>query len=303
MLGVLLVLVVSLVVFLIMQLMPGDPISLVTDPRVSEEKKAELRAEWGLDKPLHLQYLSWLKNVLRGNLGTSIRAKQRVSKIIKQKIPYTVKLVGISMIIQFFIAVPLGLIAAFNKDKLIDKLLILSTTIASSIPRFWCAIILILIFSIKLQWFPMSGLDSPKSYFLPVLAIVLNGISVILRLTKSEVLDVLREKYIATAYAKGLKNKVVLYKHALRNALIPVCVMFFLTLPWMFGGEVIIESIFSIPGMGRLLYTSILTQDLPVIQACILIIAVLTVICNLIGDILTGLLDPRIRIELKGGSN
>lgn len=300
--GILLVFVVSILIFLLMQLMPGNPVDLVAGPRVSEEKKAEIRIKWGFDKPIYQQYIIWAKNILKGNFGMSIRSKQSVSKILKQKIPYTIKLVGASMLAQFLIAVPLGLLAAFKKDKFTDKFLVIGATIFSSIPRFWCAVILILIFSVKLNWLPMNGLDSVKGYIMPVTAIVLSGITVILRLTRSEVLEVLREKYVATAYAKGLKNKIVLIKHVLRNALIPVCVMFFLSLPWMIGGEVIIESIFSIPGMGRLLYSSIVTQDLPVIQACILIIAILTVICNLIGDILTGFLDPRIRVELKGGT-
>lgn len=299
--GILLIFVVTILVFSLMQLMPGDPLSLVSGDKVSEEKIAEMEEKWNLDKPIYMQYFIWIKNFLMGEYGTSIRTKQSVNTMIAQRIPYTLKLVGTAILVQFAIAVPLGLLAAYKRNTIIDKGLVIITSIFNAIPRFWAGIILILIFGIHLNIMPINGYDGPKSLVLPVAAIVLNGISGTLRLTKSEVLEVFREKYIATGYAKGLENRRVLFKHVLRNALIPVSVMFFLSIPWMIGGEIIIENIFAIPGMGRLLWRGIATQDFPVVQACILIIAVLTVICNIIGDIFTGLLDPRIRIELKGG--
>lgn len=301
--GLLLVFVVSILVFSLIHLMPGDPIEILADSKVSEQKKDELRVKYGLDKPIHEQYFMWLTNVLKGDFGTSIRTKQSVNDMLMQRIPMTLKLVGIAIVIQFAIAVPLGLIAAYKKDSIIDKLLMTLTSIFNAVPSFWMAILLILIFSVNLGWLPQSGYSSPVHFILPISAIVLHGMSGTLRLTKSEVIDVFREKYVQTGYAKGLRNKTVLFKHVLRNALIPVSVMFFLSIPWTIGGEVIIENIFSIPGMGNLLWRGISTQDFAVVQACILIISVLTVICNIIGDILTAYLDPRIRVELKGGSN
>lgn len=301
--GILLVFVVTIVIFAIMQLMPGDPINLIVDPRVSEEKKAEIRAEWGLDQPYHIQYGYWLSNFLQGDFGTSIRTKQSVSVMIGQRLPYTLALVGAAIIIQFVLAILLGLWAAYRKDTLIDKAIIIITSVLSSVPRFWSSILLILFFSLMLKVLPMGGFTGPKSMIMPVTAIVLDSLSGILRLVKSEVIETYREKYVSTAYAKGLKNKAVLFRHVLRNALIPVSVMFFLSIPWLIGGEVIIENIFAIPGMGNLLWRGIMTQDLPIVQACIFIIAMLTVLCNIIGDLVTGLLDPKIRAELKGGMN
>lgn len=300
--GVLLIFVVTILIFSLMLLMPGDPVSLVSSNKMSEEKIQELRVKWNLDKPVHMQYFIWLKNFMQGDFGTSIRTKQSVNMMISDRIMYSVKLMGAATIFQFAIAIPMGLIAAYKRDTFIDKGLVIITSILNAIPVFWGAIILILIFGVRLHVLPMSGYDGPLSLVLPVTAIVLNGLSGMMRLTRSEVMEVFREKYIATGYAKGLGNKRVLFKHVLRNALIPVSVMFFLSIPWMIGGQVIIENIFAIPGMGSLLWRGIATQDFPIVQACIFIIAILTVLCNMVGDLMTGFLDPRIRVELKGGA-
>ena len=298
--GILLVFAVTILTFAIMQMMPGDPVELMAGDRVTAEKKLELKEHWGLDKPAYVQYLYWIGNIAEGDFGTSIRSRESVSDMLKQRVSITLQIVGISLILEFLISVPLGLIAACRRDSFLDKSLVTATTILGAIPKFWAAIIFILIFSVKLKWLPMNGYESAKYLILPVASIVLTALTEVLRLTRSEVLEVYREKYIQTAYAKGLKNKIVLFKHVLRNALIPVCVIFFLYLPWLIGGEVIIENIFSIPGMGRMLWEGIVVHDYPVIQACILIIAILTVLCNIAADIVTGFLDPRIRIELKG---
>jgi ABC-type dipeptide/oligopeptide/nickel transport system permease component len=298
--GLLLVFAVTVLTFSIMQMMPGDPIDLLAGDRVTAETKMELKEQWGLDKPAYVQYCYWIGNIAQGDFGTSIRSREKVTDMLKQRLGVTLTIVGISMILEFLIAVPLGLIAAYKRDSVLDKMIVSITTVLGAIPKFWAAIIFILIFSVKLNWLPMSGFSGPKYLILPVASIVLTALTEILRLTRSEVLEVYREKYIQTAYAKGLKNKIVLSKHVLRNALIPVCVMFFLYLPWLIGGEVIIENIFSIPGMGRMLWEGIVAHDYPVIQACILIIAILTVLSNIAGDIMTGFLDPRIRVEMKG---
>ncbi|MDN5312370.1 MAG: peptide/nickel transport system permease protein [Thermoanaerobacteraceae bacterium] len=179
-------------------------------------------------------------------------------------------------------------------------MVVVSTIILWSIPTFWLGILLILLFSIKLKILPVSGYSGFNSIILPIMTATLPYLASTLRLTRSEVLEVLREKYVITAYAKGLNTKKVLIFHVLRNALIPVTVMFFLSLPWLIGGSVIIESIFAWPGMGRLLWKAISTQDFPVVQGIIFIIAILTVISNILGDIITAYLDPRIRLEIKG---
>lgn len=298
--GVLLILVISVIIFSLLHMMPGDPIDIISSEKVTEEQKDLLREKYGLDKPLYQQYGRWLLNVAKGDFGQSIKTKQSVNEMLKTRIPLTLSIVGLALVLEFLVSVPLGLLAAHKKNTIVDKGLVILTTVVGAVPIFWLAILFILIFSVKLRLLPMSGISDYKSYVLPVAALILNALTGTLRLTRAEVLEIYREKYIQTAYAKGLKTKAVLFKHVLRNALIPVVVMFFLYLPWLIGGSVIIENIFSIPGMGRLLWSGISTQDFPVVQACIFIISVLTVMSNIAGDIITGVLDPRIRDEIGG---
>lgn len=295
--GVLVVLFVTILVFAIMQMMPGDTIDLMVDTRVSAEKVAEIKAQWGLDKPPIVQYFYWLKNILQGDFGTSISLKQGVKELILQRLPYTLMLTGASLLIEYVIAIPLGLWAAVKKNKLPDKVLTVSTIVLWSMPPFWLGVLFMLIFSIWLGVLPLSGWSGLKSLILPAFTLALPTLAQIFRLTRSEVLDVLDEKFVTTAHAKGLKNKIVLFRHVLRNAMIPVTVMFFLSLPWLIGGSVVVENVFAWPGMGQLLFKAISKQDFVIVQGVVLVITVLTVICNLIGDIVAGILDPRIRLE------
>jgi len=295
--GVLVVLFVTILVFAIMQMMPGDTIDLMVDTRVSAEKVAEIKAQWGLDKHPVVQYFYWLKNILQGDFGTSISLKQGVKELILQRLPYTLMLTGASLLIEYLIAIPLGLWAAVKKNKLPDKVLTVSTIVLWSMPPFWLGVLFMMVFSIWLGILPLSGWSGIKSLILPAFTLALPTLAQIFRLTRSEVLDVLDEKFVTTAHAKGLKNKVVLIKHVLRNAMIPVTVMFFLSLPWLIGGSVVVENVFAWPGMGQLLFKAISKQDFVIVQGVVLVITVLTVICNLIGDIVAGVLDPRIRLE------
>ena len=295
--GVLVVLFVTILVFAIMQLMPGDTIDLMVDTRVSAEKVAEIKAQWGLDKHPVVLYFYWLKNILQGDFGTSISLKQGVKELILQRLPYTLMLTGASLLIEYLIAIPLGLWAAVKKNKLPDKVLTVSTIVLWSMPPFWLGVLFMMVFSIWLGILPLSGWSGIKSLILPAFTLALPTLAQIFRLTRSEVLDVLDEKFVTTAHAKGLKNKVVLIKHVLRNAMIPVTVMFFLSLPWLIGGSVVVENVFAWPGMGQLLFKAISKQDFVIVQGVVLVITVLTVICNLIGDIVAGVLDPRIRLE------
>lgn len=247
-----------------------------------------------------IQYVYWFKHILVGDFGTSIISGQPVSSLIMQRLPYTIMLTGPALVIQFLIAIPLGLWTAFRKDTMIDKSTVILSIIMWSIPPFWLGVLLMLLFSIKLQVLPLSGYSGMASLVLPMATLILPFLASTLRLTRSEVLDVLRERFVLTAYAKGLTSGKVLLGHVLRNALIPTTVMFFLSLPWIFGGSVIVESVFAWPGTGTLLWKSIVSQDFPVVQGIIFIIAVLTVLSNIVGDILTAFLDPRIRLEMKG---
>ena len=295
--GIAIVLFVSVIVFAIMQAMPGDPIDLMVDTRVSEERVAELKAQWGLDKPAIVQYFYWLGNILQGDFGMSVSMKQNVGDLIMQRLPYTLMLTGAALLIEYLIAIPLGLLAAVKKDRLTDKALTVGTIVLWSMPQFWLGVLLMFIFSITLGVLPLSGYSGFASLILPAFTLALPTLAQIFRLTRSEGLDVMRERYVMTANAKGLSSKKVLIKHILRNALIPVTVMFFLSLPWLIGGAVVVENVFAWPGMGQLLWKAISKQDFMVVQGIIFVITILTVICNLIGDIISGILDPRIRLE------
>ncbi len=298
--GIFVIFAVTALLFAIMQFMPGDAIQLIANPRVSPERIEELREAWGLNKPAYVQYFYWLSHVLKGDLGTSISTGQQVSVLIKARFPYTMLLTGLSLILQYIIAVPLGLITASNKNTRADGIMVVLTIILWSMPPFWLGILLMLVFGIWLKVLPISGYSGLSSLILPLMTMTLPSLASVFRLARSEVLEVLREKYVLTAYAKGLNRKRVLTFHVLRNALIPVTVMFFLSLPWLIGGSVIVESVFAWPGMGGLLWKAISNQDYPVVQGIIFIIAILTVISNILGDILSAFLDPRIRLEIKG---
>lgn len=298
--GVFVIIAITAILFLIMQLMPGDPIKLISNPRIPQERIDELRHLWGLDKPIIIQYFYWISNIIKGDFGTSIISGQKVSTLIIERLPYTLMLTGPALLIEFIISVFLGLIAAYKRDSIFDKLIINLAVILRAIPIFWLGILFIMFFSLKLKILPVSGYSGFKSLILPLSTLVFSYLAINLRLTRSEVLEILRERMVLTAYAKGLNNQQVLFRHVLRNALIPATVMFFLSLPWIFGGSIIIESVFAWPGTGKLLWKSIVGQDFPVVQGIIFIIALLTVISNTTGDIITAILDPRIRLEIKG---
>ena len=301
--GVLLVFAVSIVVFSMLYMMPGDPVEIITGERVSEMRKNEIRESLGLDKPLHIQYFNWLGKALRMDFVKSIITKLSVMQSLKNRIPLTLWISGTAMIIELLIAVPLGLFAAYKKDSIADRILMALSSFLQSVPSFWIAMLLILLFGKFLHILPLNGYGTWRHYVLPVTSMSIGGIAGIMRMTKAEVLEVFRERYVQTAYAKGLPEKRVIIRHVLRNSLVLVVVMVFMSLPWIISGSVIIENIFVIPGMGSMMTQAISKQDFPVVQACVLIITVMTVLCNIGSDILSALLDPRIRIEISGGDH
>lgn len=300
--GVLLLFCVTFLVFGMIYLMPGDPVTLMAGPLVKVENLEGLRVQYGLDRPLMVQYVDWLTRIIfHRDFGISYKYRIDVWSLLKNCIPISLKLTVTTMFISTIIAIPLGLICAYKKDSLFDRITVYISLVFTAIPSFWLAVILMLIFAVQLQWLPLSGFESWKNYVLPITTGVIGGLASTIRLTKSEALDVLREKYVTTAYAKGLDNKTVLIKHVLRNSMIIITVNIFMSLPWLISGYIIIERIFGIPGMGSLMINSIIQQDFNVVQACILIITVLTIICNILSDIVLGILDPRIRISVTGG--
>jgi ABC-type dipeptide/oligopeptide/nickel transport systems, permease components len=297
--GVLLIIASSIVIFSLLYMMPGDPLEALVGDKVSEQRKEEYRVEYGLDKPAYIQYLNWVGKLMKGDMGLSLKSKMPVSKMLSQRIPVTLRLCGIALLIQLLLSVPIGLLMAYKKNTIIDKVFMAITMFFSAIPSFWIAILLMLILGVKLRWLPVTGFTSWKNYIMPIMAMVLGGCASTIRLTRSEVLEVVHEKFVVTAYAKGLDKKTVMIKHVLRNALILVVVMTFLSLPWIIAGSVVIEFIFGIPGMGLLLTNSILSRDFPIVQSIILIISFLTVIANIMSDIVTALLDPRIMTSIN----
>ena len=300
--GLILVVAVTLLVFSLLYMMPGNPIDIMTDRKVSAEKRAEMVHQYGFDQPLHVQYVRWMKKIiLDQDFGQSVRYKVPVWNLMRDRIPRSVKLCGWSLLIEMLLALPLGLLAAIKKDSFYDRFSVNFTLMLTSMPSFWLGALLILIFAVGLKWFPISGFESARNYVLPVAALTAGSLAGTLRLTRAEVLEVLNEKYVTTALAKGLPYEKVMFKHVLRNALIMVTVSVFMSLPWLISGAVVTEKIFGIPGMGNLLLNSIVVQDFPVVQAVLLLIAILTVICNLLSDIVIAILDPRIRIAIGGG--
>ena len=258
--------------------------------------------ELGLNDPFLVQYGRWVKNIVfEQDFGNSVRYKEPVIDLMKDRVPRSVKLCGWSLIIEMLIALPLGLMCAIKKDSLFDRITVSGSLLLTAMPSFWLGALLVLVFAVGLKILPISGYEGAEYYILPVFALVSSTIAGTLRLTRSEVLEVLNEKYVTTAHAKGVPYKKVMVKHVLRNALIMVSVQVFMSIPWLISGAVVTEKIFGIPGMGNLLLNSIVVQDFPVVQAVLLIIAILTVICNLISDIVIALLDPRIRIAMGGG--
>lgn len=300
--GILLVLAVSMMVSLLLNLMPGDPMDSLASEQVSDVKKEELREKWGLDQPWIVQYAKWLGRVISGDLGNSLDTNLPIAASIKQRMPISVKLCGAAMAFQLLFSVPLGLVAAYRQGGWFDRFIMGYSMVTAAIPTFWIGMVLILLFAVWLKVLPVSGYHSVRDFVLPVAAMILGGVSSNIRLTRSEVLGVIREKYVATAYAKGLNDRKVMYKHVLRNALILVAVSTFMSLPWIVAGAVIMEKIFAMPGMGSWMVDAVIATDFPVVQACLLIISVLVVVSNLIGDILAAILDPRIRASISGGA-
>lgn len=286
---------VTVIVFAILHLTPGDPVRIMAGPRATEERVQEIRSQLGLDRSIPEQYVRWLGNVLQGDLGMSIAGKRPVAQMIGERLPPTLRLALVSLIISVLLGIPLGVLAAVHHHRLLDHLITFTSLFWFSIPGFWLGLMLILIFGLWLRWMPISGHQGLAALILPTATLALPQMGVFARLMRTEMLEVLSGEYIKTAHAKGLHPLWVTYGHALRNALTPVAVMIFLSLPWLIGGAVVIETIFAWPGMGRLMVQALTQKDFPVVQGLLLVIACTTVLANLLGDIVTALLDPRIQ--------
>lgn len=305
---------ITLLTFGIMHLAPGDPTDLQTtlNPKVSAQAKENLRRLYGLDRPLHIQYLDWLRRFVTLDLGRSFVDGAPVSRKILDRLPITVAINLLTLAVIVLVAFPIGILSATRQYSWMDKATTLFVYIGFSLPSFWLALLLMLLFGVYLGWLPLSGyqslttaqlsplerlIDWARHLILPVLTASLIGLAGYSRYLRSEMLEVIRQDYIQTARAKGLSERQVIYKHALRNALIPVVTLMGLELPTLIGGSVIIETIFAIPGIGQLSFQSVLARDYPVIMGLTVFAAVLTLIGNLLADLSYAWVNPRIRVS------
>ena len=293
---------VTLIIFSMIHLVPGDPAFLILGDRATEEKAAELRHQLGLDQSLPLQYWHFISGLLHGNFGMSLLYRQPVNNLVFRRIPVTFFLTGYAMVLTAIITVPISLWAATHRNKLSDHLIRAGFLFALTTPSFWLGILLILLFSLRLHLFPVAGYGENfpqhlRYLFLPSLTLALNLSAVLIRNLRNGIINTLDSDFVRTARAKGLGNRTVLIAHVLRNALVSTVSIFGLQFGALIGGTVVIETVFAIPGMGQLLFTSITARDYPVVQAITVITAFLVIVVNLIVDLSYSFLDPRVSYE------
>ena len=292
---------VTLILFLLMYVIPEDPARLILQKGATEEALQNLRVKMGIDKPLYVQYWRYMKQLAKGDLGTSYRYRRPVNSILADHYPNSIKLALAAILIEILIGLIAGIISAVKKYSFWDVLVTVSTTLAVCVPVFWLGMILQVIFGLKLGWLPMSGMGDGGLvyYILPAVTLASVSTAFVARMTRSSMLEVMSNDYITTAYAKGLSNFKVIGKHALKNALIPVVTLIGLDLGALMGGAILTETVFSWPGVGRTIYLAILQRDAPVVIGGTLVLVLIFVFLNLIVDIIYAWLDPRIRYEKK----
>jgi peptide/nickel transport system permease protein len=302
---------ISVIVFAISRLAPGDPVQLYTFgiQDITQADIDRIRAAHGLDKPLPLQYLTWASNAIQGDFGRSIiYPSQNASRLIIERIPNTIQLAVAALLLQLLIGVPLGIIAALNRGKIIDQVARFFSTIGQAVPDFWMGLIFIIIFSVTLRLLPSQGMltigkdqwdiaDRFKHIIMPAFVLAFGGIALFTRLLRTETLEVIRQDYIRTAEAKGLADRVVVYRHALRNALIPVVTALGGVLTFLISGALVIEQVFTWPGVGQLTFQSAVAKDYPVVMAGVMIASTMLVISYLLRDLTYALVDPRIKVN------
>ena len=292
---------VTLILFILMYVLPEDPAKLILQKGATPEALANLRAKMGIDKPIYVQYWRYIKQLAKGDLGTSYRYRRSVNSILGEHYPYSIKLAFAAIIIEIILGIFTGIISAIKKYSFWDMLATISTTILVCIPVYWLGMVMQVIFGLKLGWLPMSGYgDGSIRYFImPALALASVSTAFIARMMRSTMLESLSNDYIVTAYAKGLSQFKVIGKHALKNALIPVVTLIGLDLGSLMGGAILTETVFNWPGVGRAVYLAILQRDAPVVIGGTIVLVMIFVIMNLLVDILYAWLDPRIRFERK----
>ncbi len=316
---------ISIITFVMIRLIPGDPARIMAGERATEEQVQRVREMWGLDKPLHEQYLTYMRNLLHGNMGRSLKRNEEVVIELRWALPTTIELAFMAMFFAILVGIPAGILAAYKQNSWWDLIVMVGSMVGISMPVFWLGLILIYIFALKLGWMPPSGrlsvgvriepitgmytvdalltgnwrgfLDALHHLLLPAMAVSTIPMAIIARMTRSSLLEVLRQDYIRTARAKGLNERTVVFRHALKNAFLPVVTIIGLQLGTLLVGAILTETIFSLPGMGRLIVDRILSRDYPVVQGAVLVFAATFVFINLLVDISYAYLDPRVRYD------
>jgi peptide/nickel transport system permease protein len=296
---------ITILSFLLLNIMPGDPVTILLGVDATPQRAEELRKELWMDRPMAVQYLHWLSNVFQGDLGKSVTNRESVSGLIAVRLPVTLYLSFFAMILSAILGIAVGLFCAIRRGGILDFLITFVSNLAIAVPIFWLSILGIYLFGLNLGWLPIQGFTSPFDDFwlsvrksiMPVICMAMPSIAFLARQTRSNMLEIVRQDYIRTAWSKGLKESAVVLKHALKNALIPVVTLLGINLRTLVGGAVLVETVFNIPGMGRLAVTSVINKDFITVQACVLIIAVVVLLGNLLVDISYGWIDPRIRYQ------
>lgn len=291
--------IISVVVFSLIHMVPGDPIDSLLGPGSTAADKVELTKVYGLDKSLPVQYFVWLKKFLTGDMGQSIIEKQPVVDMILYNMPFTINLGLAALVISFILGVFLGIISSVFKNTFIDHFCMVFALLGVTVPAFWLGLILMLIFSVMLGWFPVSGSGSLQTLVLPAITVGLGGAGLIARITRVSMLEMFNKQFILLLFAKGLSKRVITIKHIFRNALMPVITIFGLRLGWILGGAVTIEIVFSRPGIGNMLLSALYRRDYPVVQASLIFLTMAVIIGAFIADIMYAYADPRVRDAYK----
>jgi len=292
--GAVTLLVISLIIFLLARL-SGDPLQIMLSEEATKEDYAIAAQHWGLDRPLTQQYLTFLGNALRGDFGRSIRLGRPALELVWERLPATLKLAGASIAVSLLIAIPIGVLSAVRRDTALDYVGKVIALLGQSMPSFWLGIVLIWVFAVMLGWLPASGTGGPQHFVLPAIALGWFQVAAVMRLVRSAMLDVLDSEYVKLARIKGVAERAVVWKHCLRNAMIPVVTLFGVFFALLVTGAIVTETVFAWPGVGRLTYEAVIFRDYPLLQAIILLKAVIVLGVNLVVDILYAYLDPRVR--------
>ncbi len=288
---------VSLVVFFMVRAIPGDPAQALAGERADEETVAMIRARFGLDQPLPVQYWVFISNALQGDLGRSTRTRRPVAAEIAEMFPNTIKLATAAMAVAVVVGVSAGILSAVKKDTWVDNLSMFIALFGVSMPVFWLGLMLMLVFSVRLNWLPTAGMGTWAHFILPAITLGMSSAAIMARMTRSSMLEVLRQDYIRTARSKGLAEFRIVNKHALKNALIPVVTVLGLQFGTLLGGSVLTETVFAWPGIGRMMVESIMARDYPVVQGAVLTVSLTFIVMNLIVDVLYVYLDPAIKYD------